>query len=45
MFKKVIGENIPVQTIFIEIYEEGKIMLEPKIVTEQEIGSYEIDQF
>ena len=31
--KKVIGENIPVQTIFLELDEEGKIILEPKAVT------------
>ena len=32
--KKVIGENIPVQTIFPELDEEGKIILEPEAVTE-----------
>ena len=32
--KKVIGENILVQTIFPELDEEGKIILEPKAVTE-----------
>ena len=32
--KKVIGENIPVQTIFPELDEEGKIILEPEVVTE-----------
>ena len=32
--KKVIGENLPVQTIFLEIDEEGKIILEPEEVTE-----------
>ena len=32
--KKVIGENIPVQTILLELDEEGKIMLKPKVVTE-----------
>ena len=32
--KKVIGDKIPVQTILLEIYEEGKIILEPKAVTE-----------
>ena len=31
---KVIGENLPVQTIFPELGEEGKIILEPKAVTE-----------
>ena len=32
--KKVIGENLPVQTILPELDEEGKIILEPKAVTE-----------
>ena len=32
--KKVIGENIVVKTIFPELDEEGKIILEPKEVTE-----------
>ena len=32
--KKVMGGNIPVQTIFPELDEEGKIILEPKAVTE-----------
>ena len=32
--KKVIGENIPVQTILSELDEEGKIILEPEAVTE-----------
>ena len=31
---KVIGENIPVQTILPELDEEGKIILEPEVVTE-----------
>ena len=31
--KKVIGENILVQTIFLELDEEGKIILEPEAVT------------
>ena len=31
--KKVIGENIPVQTIFLELDEEGNIILEPEAVT------------
>ena len=30
--KKVIGENLPVQTILLELDEEGKIILEPKVV-------------
>ena len=32
--KKVIGENIPVQTILPKLDEEGKIILEPEEVTE-----------
>ena len=32
--KKVIGGKLPVQTIFPELDEEGKIILEPKAVTE-----------
>ena len=32
--KKVIGENIPVQTILLELDEEGKIILEPETATE-----------
>ena len=32
--KKVIGENIPIQTIFPELDEEGKIILEPEAVME-----------
>ena len=32
--KKVIGENLPVQTILPELDEEGKIILEPEVVTE-----------
>ena len=31
--KKVIGENLPVQTILPELDEEGKIILEPEVVT------------
>jgi len=31
--KKVIGDNLPVQTIFPELDGEGKIILEPKAVT------------
>jgi hypothetical protein len=30
--KKVIGDKIPVQTIFLELDEEGKIILEPKTI-------------
>ena len=32
--KKVIGENLPVQTILPELDEEGKIILEPEAITE-----------
>ena len=32
--KKAIGEKLPIQTIFPEHDEEGKIILEPKAVTE-----------
>ena len=32
--KKVIGENLLVQTILLELDEEGKIILEPKAVME-----------
>ena len=32
--KKVIGENLPVQTIFPKLDEEGKFILEPKAVME-----------
>ena len=32
--KKVIGNKLPVQTIFPDLYEEGKTILEPEAVTE-----------
>ena len=32
--KKVIGEKIPVQTIFPELDEEGKTIFEPELVME-----------
>ena len=32
--KRVIGENLPIQTILPELDEEGKIILEPEAVTE-----------
>jgi hypothetical protein len=35
--KKVIGEKIPVQTIFPEIEEEGKITLDPEAITDTRI--------
>ena len=33
--KKVIGENLPVQTVLQELDGEGKIILEPEAVTER----------
>ena len=33
--KKVIGDKIPFQKIFLELDKEGKIILEPEIVTER----------
>jgi hypothetical protein len=35
--KKVIGDKIPVQTIFPELDEEGKIILDLEVVTETRI--------
>ena len=35
--KKVIGDKIPVQTILKELDEEGKIILEPKSITDTRI--------
>ena len=32
--KKAIGDKLPVQTILPELYEEGKIILEPEAVIE-----------
>ena len=32
--KKVIGDKLPVQTILLELDEEGKIILDPGVVTE-----------
>jgi len=32
--KKVIDDNLPVQTIFSELDEEGKIILEPEEITD-----------
>ncbi len=32
--KKVIGDKLPVQTILLELDEEGKIILEPEAVIE-----------
>jgi hypothetical protein len=35
--KKVVGDKIPVQTIFPELDEEGKIILEPEAITDTRI--------
>jgi hypothetical protein len=35
--KKVIGNKIPIQTIFLELDEEGKIILEPEAITDTRI--------
>ena len=35
--KKVIGDKIPVQTILPELDEEGKIILEPEVITKTRI--------
>ena len=35
--KKVIGDNIPVQTISLELDEEGKIILEPEAIIDTRI--------
>jgi hypothetical protein len=35
--KKVIGDKIPIQTIFPELDEEGKIIWEPKAITDTRI--------
>lgn len=32
--KKVIDDKIPVQTILLELHKEGKIILDPEVVTE-----------
>ena len=43
--KKVIGENLPVQTIFPKLDEEGKPYWNLKQSWKQELDNYEIDQF
>ena len=43
--KKFIGEKSPVQTIFIELDEEGKSYWNLKQSKKKELDSYEIDQF
>jgi hypothetical protein len=35
--KKVIGDKIPVQTILSELDKEGKIILEPKAITDTRV--------
>jgi hypothetical protein len=35
--KKVIGDQIPVQTILLELEEEGKIILEPEAITDTRV--------
>jgi hypothetical protein len=35
--KKVIGDKIPVQTIFLELDEKGKIILDPEAITDTRI--------
>ena len=35
--KKVIGNKIPIQTIFPELDEEGKIILDPEVITKTRI--------
>jgi hypothetical protein len=35
--KKVIGDNIPVQTILLELDEEGKSILEPEAITDTRV--------
>ena len=37
LLNKVIGDKIPIQTILLEINEEGKIILEPDIILETRI--------
>ena len=36
--KKAIGDKIPIQTIFLELDEEGKIILEPEEFMETRTG-------
>ena len=46
--KKVIGENLPIQTILPELDEEGKIILEPKAVMEtrtRQLGNQSISEY
>ena len=38
MIKEVIGDKIPVQAIFLELDEEGKIILDPKSITDTRIS-------
>jgi len=46
--KKVIGENLPVQAILLELDGEGKIVLEPEAVTKtrtQQLRNRSISKF
>jgi hypothetical protein len=43
--KKIIGDNIPVQTILPELYEEGKIILEPQAITACDDNSFSFGIF
>jgi hypothetical protein len=46
--KKVIGDKIPVQTILPELDEEGKIILEPKAITDtriRQLGNRSISEY
>jgi hypothetical protein len=46
--KKVIGDKIPVQTIFPELDEEGKIILEPEAITDtriRQLGNRSISEY
>jgi hypothetical protein len=46
--KKVIGEKIPVQTIFLELDEEGKIILDTEAITDtriHQLGNISISEY
>ena len=38
--KNVIGDKIPIQTIFLELDEEGKFILEPKSFLKKGLSDY-----
>jgi hypothetical protein len=40
--KKVIGDKIPIKTIFPKVDEEGKVIVEPKKNLKQRPSDYEI---